>query len=146
MRDLHSHLSKTLMLTPIVGNNTTEGTPSTALDLRGYGSAELIALIGVSADTLSGSVKIDVVLEDSSDNTTFAPVTEATYALGATPDGSGIIATVDDAAEDAVLVGVGYVGPQRYVRLRLVFTGTHTSGTPVAMVGLRGHAELSPAV
>lgn len=144
MRDLHSNISVVKMLTPIVGNNDTEGTPGASLDLLGFGSALLIAMIGVSGDTLSGALKIDVVLEDGDDGDAFVPVTDPRSVLGATPDGSGIIATIDDAAKDDVVVRCGYVGGKRYVRLRLDFTGTHTNGCPVAMLGLRGRPAQFP--
>lgn len=144
MRDLYSNLSVVNMLSAIVGNNDTEGEPATSIDTKGYESAVAVAAIGVSGDTLSGSVKIDVVAEESDDDTTFTPITDADQVQGATPDSNGIVATIDDAAEDDVVVKVGYLGFKRYFRLRLDFTGTHTNGTPIAMLGLRGHPHVAP--
>ena len=144
MRDLFNNLSVVKMLSAIVGNDDTEGTPAVSIDTAGYDSAVAVAIIGVSADTLSGSVKIAVVAEESADNLSFTPVTTAAHLQGATPDGNGVVATIDDAAEDDVIVKVGYLGWKRYFRLRLDFTGTHTNGTPIAMIGIRGHSQTCP--
>lgn len=144
MRDLYHNLSVVNMLSAIVGNNDTEGTPAASIDTKGYESAVAVAAIGVSGDTLSGAVKIDVVAEESDDNLSFTPITTASQIQGATPDSNGIVATIDDAAEDDVIVKIGFLNFKRYVRLRLDFTGTHTNGTPIAMLGLRGHPHVAP--
>ena len=144
MRDLHSNISVIKTLAPIIGNNDTEGTPAVSADRQGFNSIEHIAVIGASGDTLSGSVKIALVLEDSDDDVTFAAVTDAAAVLGATPDASGIVKVIDDPAEDDTVFRCGYVGSKRYSRLRADFTGTHTNGTPIAMLALRGHPESRP--
>jgi len=150
MRDLHNNIQVVPLIDPIVGNNDTEGTPANGLDTQGFDSAELIALLGQSGDTLSGAVKVDVVIEDSDDDTTYDPVTNADYVLvaadgvTAAPDGTGLIATIDDPAEDETKIRIGYVGPRRYVQLRFDFTGTHTNGIPIALLGILGHAHERP--
>ncbi len=138
MRDLLNNLKLVKMLTPIVGNNDTEGTPAASIDRRGYDGCLAVAMIGVSGDTLSGSVKVDVVAQESDDDSTFTAISNANDLIGATPDANGIIATIDDAAEDDVIVKCGYRGSKRYFRLLLDFTGTHTNGVPVAMLGIAG--------
>ncbi len=150
MRNIHSHIKVVQLLDPIVGNNDAEGLPAAGLDTRGFDSVELIALLGLSGDTLSGSVKVDVIIEDSDDDTTYAPVTDTNLVLvgsdgvAAAPDSSGIVATIDDAAEDEIKIRVGYIGPKRYVQLKFDFTGTHTNGIPIAMLGILSHAHLVP--
>lgn len=150
MKDLHSLIKVVDLVKPIVGNNTSEGTPANGADRRGFGSVEHVAAIGVSGDTLSGSVKIDVILQDSDDDSTYAAVTNADYALvasdgvAAAPNGSGIIATIDDAAEDNAKIRCGYIGPKRYSRLLLQFTGTHTNGTPIHTFAILGHPNQIP--
>ncbi len=149
-RDLHNNIKVVQLIDPIVGNNDSEGTPANGLDTRGFDSAELIALIGQSGDTLSGSVKIDVKLEESDDDTTYTAVTDANDVLlaadgvAATPDANGIVATIDAAAEDETKVRVGYVGTKRYARLIFDFTGTHTNGIPLALLGILGHPHERP--
>ena len=150
MRDLHSNIKVVQLINPIVGNNTAEGTPAAGLDTRGFDSAELVALLGASGDTLSGSVYVEVIIEDSDDDATYAAVTDSSYVLvgsdgvAAAPNGSGVVATVDAAAEDERKIRVGYVGPKRYCQLKLAFTGTHTAGMPIASLGILGHAHAAP--
>jgi hypothetical protein len=144
MRDLFNNLAVVKMLSAIVGNDDNEGTPAVAIDTADFDSAVAVAIIGTSGDTLSGSLKIAVVAEESADDVTFTPITDADQLQGATPDGNGNLATIDDAAEDDVIVKVGYLGFKRYFRLRLDFTGTHTNVTPIAMIGLRGHPQTRP--
>lgn len=149
-RDLHSNIEVVALLDPIVGNNDTEGTPAAGLDTLGADSAELIAHVGTSGDTLSGSVKIDLILEESDDDLTYTAVTDANAVLVGSnsrvsaPDSNGLIATIDDAAEDNKHFRIGYRGDKRYVRIFFDFTGTHTSGTPIAQLGLLGKPSITP--
>jgi hypothetical protein len=149
MRDLLHNISVVKLLQAIVVNNDTEGTPANGvIDRNGYDSCVAIAMIGISGDTLSGSLKLDVKVQDSDDGTTWAAVTETSYIQNgsgsAAPDSNGIVATIDDAAEDDVVISVGYVGPKQYFRLLIDTTGTHTNGTPIAMLGILGHPAVAP--
>ena len=150
IRTIHSTIKVVQLLAPVVGNNDTEGTPATGLDTRDADSAELIALLGNSGDTLSDTVKVDLILEDSDNNTTFAAVTDANSVIVASdgvavlPDSNGIVATIDAPAEDTRKIRVGYLGTKRYARLRFKFTGTHTNGIPIAEIGILGHVHAAP--
>jgi hypothetical protein len=147
MKDLHNNIKVTQTLDPVVG---TADVSMTGVDTYGYDSLELIALIGESGDTLSGSVYFDVYLEESSDNSTFTAVAAADALIAA--DGvaaepvAGLIATIDAAAEDDIKLRVGYIGSLRYARLRLDFTGTHTNGIPVAGLAVQGCPRHGPVV
>ena len=44
-----------------------------------------------------------------------------------------------------VIVSVGYRGSKRYVRAVLNFSGTHSTGTPIGVIGLRGRLRAQPA-
>ena len=151
-RDLHSNIKVVSLIDAVVVNNDSEGTPANGLDTKGFASAELIANIGTSGDGLSSSpeVSIKVTLEDSDDDATYAAVTDSGYVLvgsnsnAAAPDSNGVVATLDSASEDNATVRVGYVGPKRYVRMRLDVTGTHTNGTPCSILGLLGHPSQAP--
>lgn len=149
MRDLLNNLKVVNLLHPIVVNNDTEGTPVTALLNRdGYEAAAVIAQIGISGDTLSGSVYLTVKAQESDDGSTWAAITDDTKLIrgsgSAAPDSNGIVATIDDAAEDDVMLCVGYVGDKQYFRLTLDLTGTHTNGIPCSMIGLLGAANQLP--
>lgn len=146
-RDLHSNIKTVQLFAPVV---VTTDQNSSGLDTKGFDSAELVVLVGVTGDTLSGSVKIDLVLQDSDDDSDYADVTEASYVLVGSdsdvsaPDANGIFRTIDDAAEDATQYRIGYRGPKRYVRAQIDVTGTHTNGTEFAVLGILGHAHERP--
>ena len=136
-KDLANNLTVTQIIDP--ANITTDATTNsngvdTALTT---GSVMLVVNTGESGDTLSSTVKWDYKLEDSSDNATFTAVTDndrVTY--GAVNTSTGVFATVDAASEDDAAYKIGYVGPERYVRVAILRTGTHTNGTPHGAIGI----------
>lgn len=129
MRDMANDVSVAATITPIVVNNDTEGT-GVAVDLAGYESATLIVHVGVSGDTLSGSVYHTVKLQESADNSVWNDVAAADM------EGSNSV-VIDDAAEDPVVIVWGYKGAKRYLRVFDDVTGTHTNGTPFGAVIVR---------
>ncbi len=143
MKDLHDNLKLVEALETIVVNNDTEGTGS-VVDLQGFESAEIGVLVGQSGDTLSGSVKLDLVLQHGTlaDGSDMAAVAQADV-LGSWATG-GIFATVDADGEDGTLYKVGYVGSKRYIRLFVDVTGTHTNGTPIGAMAILGHTRHAP--
>jgi hypothetical protein len=144
MRDLYHNVDVVKMLNAIVGNNDTEGLPSISIDTLGFGSSLAVALIGISDDSPPTAEKVEVIAEESDDDITFTAITTASHLLGATPNGSGVVYTWTGEETDDTTVKVGYVGYKRYFRLRFDFTGTFSSGLPIAMVGLRGHPNTAP--
>ena len=133
-KDLANNLTVTQLLDPA---NLTATANSNGLDLQFDNGAMIIVNCGESGDTLSSTVKWDYILQDSSDNSTFTAVTDnnrVTY--GAVNTSTGVFATVDAASEDDAAYKIGYVGPERYVRVAVTKTGTHTNGTPHGVVGI----------
>lgn len=114
----------------------------------GFESLMALVHLGASGDTLSGSVKIDLILEESDDDSVWSKVAaddiEVPDAAQKGTDGSGIFQTVDDPAEDEAIYKVGYKGHKRYARVVLDFTGTHTNGIPVAAQYVANHALGEP--
>jgi hypothetical protein len=129
--NLHDSISVVSTIVPIVLNNDTEGT-GTTVDLAGYETAEVVFAIGDSGDTLSGSVKLELYIQESD-------ASGSGFANAAAADVEGTQGTlIDDPAEDQVVVALGYKGSKRYIRAFIDTTGTHTSGTPCAAVVIRG--------
>lgn len=138
MRDLHNKITVAEALETIVVNNDTEGLGS-VVDLAGANAAEMIVAVGQSGDTLSGSLKLDLILlhgalADGSD----AAAVAAADVLGSWATG-GIFATVDADGEDGAVYRVGYRGSKRYIQLKIDVTGTHTNGTPCGAVAVLAH-------
>ncbi len=114
------------------------------IDLRGFDSAVITANIGASGDTLSSSVKIELEVEESDDNTTYTDVANADLLKYVTGTNVGTFAVVDDAAEDDAVYITAYRGSKRYVRVGVNLTGEHTNGTPISAVAVLGHSHVTP--
>lgn len=137
--NLYDSVSAAVDVASIILNNDTEGTGA-GVDLKGYETAIAIVNVGISADTLSGSLKHSISLQDSDDNSTFADVAAAFV------EGSAQPVVIDDAAEDPAVIVWGYKGSRRYLRTFDDTTGTHTNGTPYGSVIVRGRARHSGTV
>ncbi|WP_337187579.1 hypothetical protein [Phenylobacterium sp.] len=119
---------------------------STGMDLRDADSAALLFTVGANGDTLSGSVYIELEVEESDDNSTWNDVANldlTNYATGTTNTGTAAKIVANAGAANSYLVG--YKGNKRYIRGVVNITGTHTTGTPVGVVGLRGNNHYQPA-
>lgn len=136
-RDAHNNISVVQALETIVVNNDTEGTGA-VIDTKGYEAVELVVDVGQSGDTLSGSLKLDLIIQhgDLANGSDMAAVAQSDV-VGSWATGA-IFATVDADGEDGAIYRVGYVGTKRYVRLFIDTTGTHTNGTPVGAVAILG--------
>lgn len=94
------------------------------IDLRGFEGALVLYHFGITGDTLSSTIKVAGLLEESADNVTFTAVAAA--------DVDGTLPVIDDNAEDETTAWVGYLGSKRFIRPVFDFTGTHTNGIEVA--------------
>ena len=141
MFDLKNNIQLVESLNAIVKDADTN---STGIDTQGANSAMVIVNVGAPGITFSGSNKVDIKLEDSADNSTFAAVTNNNFVTGGTVDSAGIWQTIDANGECNAVYGLGYVGPERYIRVVLDFSGTHGTGTSFGVVGALGNLESAP--
>jgi len=144
MRDLSNNISPAVSLAAAVRTAAANGT---GVDLQGYESATVLVDVGAEGDTLSSSVHFEVSLEESDDNSTFTDVAQAGIVDGTIAAG-GIFLKMDGTAggnPDTAggIFRVGYVGGKRYIRVVLAKTGTHSNGTPIGAMVVRGHARHS---
>lgn len=133
----------TSTLLPVVGGTDVD---CTAIDGRGFKEVVHVVHLGDSGDTLSGSVKVELDLEESDDNSTFTAVAAAELTNAVTGSATGCFGLVDAPAEDSRLFWTEYRGKKRYTRVALDFTGTHTNGIPVAAWALRRGPQYLPAI
>lgn len=147
MRDLHNNVSAVNAIAPQTVTTAGGAIASGNLDLAGFLSAEIVVSFGASGDALSATDKLTVKLEHAPDDNgapgAYAAV-DTMDVLGAVPDGDGVVVTVDDPAEDDRAVRFGYVGPHRFLKVTVTPAGTHTTGTPVAVVLVKGHPLSAP--
>lgn len=140
-RDISQNLKVSQILDPAT---LTADANSSSVDSQGFRSLMLVANIGESGDTLSSSVKIELEVEESSDNSTWTDVADADLIDAVSGTNDGTFALIDAPAEDDSVYKVGYIGDKRYVRVVVNLTGTHTNGTPVSVSAILGHAEHKP--
>lgn len=142
-RDLHNTINIFHALNPQVVTGT--DTAATAVDSQGYDSVEHVVPIGTSGDTLSASVKLELVIQhgDLSDGSDAVAVTDKNMLLSPSADlTSGIFQLIDANSKTQLTYKIGYRGPKRYSRVFFDFTGTHTNGTRIAALALRGDAHI----
>lgn len=141
MRDLAQNLKVTQVLTPATRTADANGA---SVDMQGYDSLMFIANVGVSGDTLSASVKAELELEESDNDSDWTDVADADLIDAVDGTNDGTFAVIDDPAEDDAVHKVGYRGSKRYVRPVLNLTGAHTNGIPVSISAVQGHAAHKP--
>lgn len=137
MRDLYHNVLVSQHLDPAVATSTKT---STAIDLQGYGSANIVFAVGQSGDTLSGSVYWTLKLQDSDNNSSYSDVAASGISSGTAT------VVINDPAEDQAAYGFGYIGGKRYVKAVATPTGTHTNGTPIGIIAMLGNASYTPVV
>jgi hypothetical protein len=130
--------NKTSAIVSLTAANRTEDANGTGVDLTGFESALVIAVVGAEGDTLSGSLKIDLKLEHSDNNSDWTAVAQIDVVDGTIATG-GIFATLDANAEAPAVHQLSYVGGKQYIRVVDDRTGTHTNGTPTAAVVVKGN-------
>lgn len=118
---------------------------SASLDLQNFDSASLIFDIGTPGDTLSGSTRIELQVQESADNSTWNAVadTDLTHIVSGGV-ATGTVAIINANSGAAGVYYTGYKGNLRYIRGVLDYVGTHTNGTPSSVTGLAGRPRLGP--
>jgi len=129
MRALNYEVIPVKTILPQVGKTTVDGA---AVDLAGYEGCELVAEIGNSGDTLGAEVYMTIKFQDSDNGSDFGNISSGNL-IGGDND-----VVINDGDNDSVVVYRGYIGGKRYVRVEVAFTGSHSNGTPVSAVVLKG--------
>lgn len=138
MKDMYYPHSPVLALAAQVLTADADGVD---VDLQGYEGAQVIAVVGASGDTLSGSVYVELEVEESDDGVTYTDVADADLVNVVAGTNDGTFAKVDDPAEDDAVYHTAYIGAKRYIRVVANLTGTHTNGIPVGVLVNRGHGR-----
>ncbi len=116
-----------------------------AVDAQGFDEIAHIAHFGVSGDSaaLTTAVKIEAVLYHSDSSTqNFTATTDHTGQVSGASD--GVFALVDGAADDDQAYKTSYYGTKRFTQVVINYTGTHTTGTPVAVTALKMRPYSAP--
>ena len=114
------------------------------VDLWNFNGVLLVADVGASGDVLSGSVKVELEVEESDNGTAWTDAADADLTTAVTGTNTGTFAVIDDPAEDSAVYATAYKGNKRYVRVVANLTGTHTNGIPVGVVAVKGYPTFAP--
>ena len=133
----------------VLAQTLTTTTNGSSVDMSDANAVTFIVNMGDSADTLSGSVLWTITLEESSDDSIFTTVTDAESLLIAIDGTKQALATsivVDAPAEDSKVFEIAYKVPSssQYLRPVITATGTHTNGTPMSVIAVKGVLKVSP--
>lgn len=131
IKDVKSGLSIQNSLLPLKRTADANGS---GVDTQDSVGVAIVAHVGTSGDTLSGSVYIDLEVQHSDDNSTFVACANADIDEAVTGTNTGTFARIDDPAEDDAIYKCNYLGNKRYVRVVANVTGTHTNGTTLGAV------------
>jgi len=117
------------------------------IDCQGAEDLAVALLVGDIADTLSGSVRIDVKIEHADDDGTGSPGAYAACTdddvLNATGLVSGVFLSIDAAGKEQKRHVIGYRGGRRFVKVTATPVSLATGG-PIAMLALKGSLNQLP--
>ena len=141
-KDLISNLQTAVALEAQVLTVSADGAD---VDRKGAnGNVMYLANVGLSGDTLSGSVMIELEIEESDDGISYTDVANTDLSNSVTGTTPGTFAVIDLAGEDQAIYKTEYRGSKRYSRVVANLTGTHTNGTPVGVESQIGSPQLAP--
>ena len=139
LRDHIANLQGDLVMVPVLTAPTIDAN-GLSVDMLGYDRCTFLAALGDSGDTLSGSVYVELEVEESDDDSSFSDVPDADLQGHVDCNNDGCVAAVNAPAEDQALFTATYKVSKRYVRPVLNVTGTHTNGIPITIIAVR-HAK-----
>ena len=149
-RDIANKLSPKVGLAPVETQSANvNGLSFDKVANPGFESVMHVVNVGDAGDTWDGANYVDLVLQESDDDSVWNDVANddmETYdPADKGTDGEGIFKRLDDSAtDDEQAYHVGYKGNKRYSRVRLEFTGTHSTGSPFSAMAVAGHALARP--
>lgn len=138
-KDLLGLLTVTQLLDP---DTVTTDTASGYVDMLGFNSCMFVVSVGASGDTLSSSVKIELEVQEGDATNSFAAAPDTAVRTAITGTATGTFALIDAATEDDAVYTCQYVGNKRYAKVNINVTGTHTSGTPIAVLAVQGGDQI----
>jgi hypothetical protein len=116
------------------------------IDLDGFEGAEVDIAVGVGGITFSSTNKIEFLLEHSDNGTDYTAVALADVQNVASVGTGGIVKSLVAAHATADVTRIGYIGGKRYIRPTADFSGTHGTGTPIAVVVVKGRPRATVSV
>jgi hypothetical protein len=120
-----------------------DSTPA-SIDLLGYDACTIVVEVGVGGITFTSSNKIEFVLTESNDDSSYSNVAATDILHAPQAVSSGIVYSLTAAHAAATAVRLGYKGSKRYLKLLADFSGTHGAGTPLSAIAVLGDPKTKP--
>ena len=117
---------------------------STAINQAGFTDVTALVAVGESGDTLSGTVYIELEMQESDDDSTYTACADADITNSTAGTNTGTFALIDAAAEDDAVYTSKYLGSKQYVKVNINVTGTHTNGTPIGVLAVQSGENYLP--
>ena len=142
MMDLENQTTISQVVDPAV---TSIDVLSTVVDMAGFRDVTALVTVGESGDTLSGTVYVELEMQESDDDSTYTACADAdiTNAVAGSTN-TGTFALIDAAAEDDAVYASQYLGSKQYVKVNINLTGTHTNGIPVGVLAVQSGENYLP--
>lgn len=149
MKDFVNDKKVSQVLAPAVRTADANG----EIDRKGYDALTIEANFGAEGVTLSGTDKIEIVIEHSDTSGSGHVAVDAADIIvpdnaptGAqAPDSNGTVFVADGNSDIPAVAAFGYKGSKRYVKVTLNFSGTHGTGTPTAITAILENPLYRPA-
>jgi len=144
--DLESNCVFANSVAPVVAG-TAGDADGTTVDLLNYRYCTFVGTSGAEGDTFGAAVYFEYQVEHSDDGSTWANCADAdiTTSVTSTSGDTGVFALINADTETPAIHTTTYIGGKRYVRCVLLTGGTHSNGTPVAMLSIKHGAKVLPA-
>lgn len=139
--DLENQTTVSQIVDPVV---VTTDSLSSAIDQAGFRDVTVAVAVGESGDTLSGSVYIELEMQESDDDSTYTACADADITNAVTGTNTGTFAVINAAAEDDAVFLSQYLGGKQYVKVNVNVTGTHTNGTPIGVLAVQSGENYLP--
>lgn len=144
--DLKNNIRTRIHIAPATLDADASGT---TVDTKDFGSLTFHIFVGAGGISFSGTNKVEFKLEESDDDSTWTVAGDDALILepnATAPGGTGIVRTLNAAkgSADTVVTNVGYRGKKRYARIKADFSGTHGTGTLIAVMATSGHPRVRP--
>ena len=139
MKDRHSKMTATRVVSPVAVGTTGTGKTGAVIDRAGYDGVEFIVDYGTVTAT---NAVFTVVMKEGAVTGTLTSVADADMLGTELLAGLAAAATRTSGVSKNVSKRVGYKGNQRYVNLSI--SSTVTAGTPVGITALLFDPIVSP--
>ncbi len=144
--NLHSDVKVETGLVPLIRTADAVPADGSGCDTKDCDSVELVFVLGTNADTYSSTDKLELEVQEADTDLdgSYTAVANADITNYETGTNVGTVKVIDTNAECSQSYVVGYKGSKRYVRGKFNFSGTHSTGTSVALLYLKGRNRMQP--